>query len=134
MTHDPLAEALLRGVDAKQHLVEEAGGLLSLGEAAELLQISSQAVTKLRMRGMILAVPGSHREWLYPACQFDGPELIRGVGKVLGAFRDDEHPWVRLSVLLAASDRFGGRSALDLLREGRVADAESIAGTYGVQG
>ena len=50
---------------------------------------------------------------------------------MLRAFHEDVDPWVRLSVLLAASDRFGGRSALDLLSEGREADALSIAGTRG---
>jgi hypothetical protein len=43
-------------------------------------------------------------------------------------------PWTKLTVLLAPSARHGGRSALDLLRDGDIADASSIAATYGEQG
>ena len=85
------------------------------------------------MRRAILAVPAPNGEWLYPACQFGAHDLVPGIGGFLRAFRDDVDPWTRLSVLLAPSSRFG-MSALDLLREGRVEDARSIAESYGGHG
>lgn len=131
---DPLAAARLRGVKARQRLIEDAGGLLRLSEAAERLGVTPQAVTGRRRRGTILAVPAANGEWLYPGCQFGDFDLVPGIDAFLRAFHEDVDPWTRLSVLLAGSSRFGGKSALDLLKEGREDDARSIAGTYGEHG
>lgn len=130
---DPLAAARVRGISARERLIERAGGLLRLGEAAERLGITPQAVTGRRTRETILAVPMPNGEWVYPACQFTEHGLVPGLDGFLRAFRDAD-PWTRLAVLLAPSSRFGGRSALDLLLEGSEAEARSIAATYGEQG
>jgi hypothetical protein len=129
---DPLAAARLRGIDARQRLIEDAGGLLRLSEAAERLGVTPQAVTGRRMRGTILAVPMANGEWVYPVCQFGDYDLVPGMDAFLKSFDDDADPWTRLSVLLATSRRFG-KSALDLLKEGRDDDARTIAGSYGEQ-
>lgn len=131
---DPLAAARLRGVKARQRLIEDAGGLLRLSEAAERLGVTPQAVTGRRRRGTILAVPAANGEWLYPVCQFGDYDLVPGIDAFLRGFHGDVDPWTRLSVLLAGSSRFGGKSALDLLDEGREDDARSMAGTYGEHG
>lgn len=131
---DPLAAARVRGVSARDRLIERAGGLLRLGEAAERLGVTPQAVTGRRMRGTILAVPMPNGEWVYPACQFTEHGLVPGLDDFLRAFRGDVDPWTRLAVLVAPSARHGGRSALELLQEGRVEEARSIAATYGEQG
>lgn len=130
---DPLAAARVRGIVARERLIERAGGLLRLSEAAERLGVTPQAVTGRRGRETILAVPMPNGEWVYPACQFTDPGLVSGLDGFLRAFRDAD-PWTRLAVLLAPSARYGGRSALDLLMAGREAEARSIAGTYGDQG
>ncbi len=131
---DPLAAARLRGVDTRQRMIEDAGGLLRLSEAAERLGVTPQAVAGRRTRGTILAVPAANGEWLYPVCQFAEYDLVPGIDAFLRAFQEDVDPWTHLSVLLAESSRFGGKSALDLLKEGRKEDARTIAGTYGEQG
>jgi hypothetical protein len=130
---DPLAAARVRGIGARERLIERAGGLLRLGEAAEFLGVTPQAVTGRRTRGTILAVPMPNGEWVYPACQFTEDGLVPGLDGLLRVFHDAD-PWTRLAVLLAPAGRFGGRSALDLLRDGDVAGARSIAATYGEQG
>jgi hypothetical protein len=130
---DPLASARIRGIAARERLIERAGGLLRLGEAAERLGVTPQAVTGRRTRETILAVPLPNGEWVYPACQFGDHGLVPGLDGFLRAFRDAD-PWTRLAVLLAPSVRYGGRSALELLVEGREAEARSIAATYGEQG
>jgi hypothetical protein len=131
---DPLTAARARGVDAREGLVRRAGGVLRLGEVAERLGVSPQAVSGRRSRGSILAVPLPGGEMVYPACQFseEGP-TVPGLGRFLGAFQDAA-PWTRLAVLLAPAARHGGRSALDLLRAGEVDAACAIAATYGEQG
>lgn len=130
---DPLAAARVRGVSARDRLIERAGGLLRLGEAAERLGVTPQAVTGRRTRGTILAVPMPNGEWVYPACQFTEHGLVPGLDDFLRAFRDAD-PWTRLTVLLAPSARHGDRNALELLLEGRREEARSIAATYGEQG
>lgn len=131
---DPLAPARIRGIAARERLIDQAGGLLRLNEAAERLGVTPQAVTGRRQRGTILAVPMPNGEWVYPACQFAEYDLVPGIDSFLRAFAEDVDPWTRLSVLLAPSHRFGGRSALQLLEKGMEVEARSIAGTHGEEG
>lgn len=130
---DPLAPARVRGIAARERLIERAGGLLRLGEVAERLGVTTQAVNGRRSRKTILAVPMPNGEWVYPACQFTEHGLIRGMDTFVRAFGEAD-PWTRLAVLVAHSGRYGGKSALDLLKEGRTSEAQSIAATYGEQG
>lgn len=129
---DPLAGARVRGIAARERLIERAGGALRLGEVAEQLGVSPQAITGRRTRGSILAVPLPNGEWVYPACQFTAQGLVPGLGAVLHEFRDVA-PWTQLAVLLAPSESLG-RSAVELLNAGEVDAARSIAATYGEQG
>lgn len=131
---DPLAAARIRGIEMRARLIDDAGGLLRLSEAAQRLGVTPQAVTGRRTRGTILAVPMPNGEWVYPACQFAEYDLIPGIDSFVRAFREDVDPWTRLAVLLASSSRFGGKSPLQLLGEGMEDEARSIAGTYGEQG
>lgn len=130
---DPLATARARGIAARERLIEQAGGVLRLGETADRLGVSPQAITGRRTRGTILAVPMPNGEWVYPACQFTDEGLVPGLGSFLHAFQDVS-PWSQLAVLLAPSARHGGRSALELLLAGERDAARSIAATYGEQG
>jgi hypothetical protein len=127
---DPLAEARARSVEGRARLLERAGGVLRVGEVAGLLGISPQAVHARRGRATILALPLPNGEQVYPACQFDDAGVIDGLREVLAAFRDVD-AWTQLSVLLAGSRRFGGKSAIELLREGEIESALGIAATYG---
>ncbi|MEX2584651.1 MAG: hypothetical protein WD766_15385 [Gemmatimonadota bacterium] len=130
---DLLAPARIRGIAVRERLLDRAGGLLRLGEAAERLGVTTQAVTGRRSRDTILAVPMPNGEWVYPACQFTEDGLVSGIDAFVRAFRDAD-PWARLAVLLAPSSRYDGNSALDLLARGKVGEARSIAATYGEQG
>ena len=130
---DPLAAARARGIGAREALIEKAGGVLRLADAAERLGVSPQAVTGRRTRGTILAVPMPNGEWVYPACQFTDEGLLPDLGAFLAAFQDVS-PWTQLRVLLAPSRRYGGRSALELLRARERDAARGIAATYGEQG
>ncbi len=130
---DPLAAARARGIAARERLIEKAGGVLRLGEAADRLGVSPQAITGRRTRGTILAVPMPNGEWVYPVCQFTDEGLVPGLGAFLHEFQEVS-PWTQLAVLLAPSARYGGRSALELLLAGEIDAARSIAATYGEQG
>ncbi|MGH7577331.1 MAG: hypothetical protein ACREM1_19655 [Longimicrobiales bacterium] len=130
---DPLAAARVRGIAARERLIEKVGGVLRLGEAADRLGVSSQAVTGRRTRRTILAVPLPNGEWVYPACQFTDDGLIPGLAAFLDEFCEVS-PWTQLAVLVAPSARHGGRSALELLMAGETDGARSVAATYGEQG
>lgn len=127
---DPLAAAKARSVEARRRLLERAGGALRVGEVAELLGVTTQAVQARRSRGTILSLALPRGEHVYPAVQFHEGGLLEGLREVLGAFEEVD-PWTQLAVLLAPSERFGGKSGFDLLRAGEVDGALSIAATYG---
>jgi hypothetical protein len=129
---DPLAAARARGAQAKAALLERAGGGLAAGAVAGLMGVTAAAVHARRQRGTLLAVPQANGEFIYPARQFgpDGP--LRGLGRVLGAFRVTG-AWTRLSVLLTPADVLGGATPLDALAAGNVAGAIDAVATYGEQ-
>ncbi|CAN5784976.1 hypothetical protein BH23GEM5_BH23GEM5_07730 [soil metagenome] len=127
---DPLAAARARSVTARTRLLQRAGGVLRVGEVAACLGVSTQAVQARRARGTLLALPQANGEHVYPAFQVEQAGVLSGLSNLLGAFQDVD-PWTQLSVLLAPSRQFGGRSALDLLREGDLESALRIVATYG---
>jgi len=127
---DPLAAARVRGVAARERLIEKAGGMLRIGEVAEMLGVSRAAIHARRTRGTLLAVPLPSGEEVYPGCQFTGEGVPRRLAPFLAAFCE-AGPWTKLSVLLAPSRLHDGRSALDLLGAGEVDAAVAIAARYG---
>jgi hypothetical protein len=130
---DPFAAARARGAQAKVELLRQAGGGLRLGEAAQLLGVSTQAVHARRKRGTLLAVPQANGEWLYPACQFGPDGSLAGLGAVLQAFQV-RSPWTQLAVLLAPADTLGGKTPLQALHAGNVEPAVQAVALYGEQG
>ena len=129
---DPYAAARARGEEVRSLLIEEAGGILRLVEAAERLRETPQAVASRRQSGTILAVPLVDGEWGYPACQFTATGLLEGLD-VFIAELPQTASWTRLQLLLRPADRFG-QSALKLLHQGRVREAAAIAQSYEREG
>jgi hypothetical protein len=127
---DPLAAARARGVVARERLLRKAGGFLRVSEAAERMGVTRTAINARRTRGTLLAVPLPNGEHVYPACQFTDAGVPAGLGRFLAAF-EEAGPWTQLSVLLASSERHGGRSALELLEQGEVDAAVGIARRHG---
>ncbi|HEX2078531.1 MAG TPA: hypothetical protein VHG08_12505 [Longimicrobium sp.] len=127
---DPLAQARARGAQAKGELLRRAGGGLRLGQAAQRLGVSPQAVHARRKRGTLLAVPQANGEWLYPACQFGPDGALPGLALVLQAF-GVRSPWTQLAVLLAPAAALGGRTPLQALQAGQAAQAAQAVSTYG---
>ena len=113
---DPLVPALARNVEHRQQLIKRAGGALSAEDAGRTLGITRQAVDKRRRANTMLAVrEGS--DWRYPACQFDEGEVIAGIADVVRGFAS-AGPWATLDFLLAPDTVLGGRSPLEMLRDG----------------
>lgn len=128
---DPLGRAKARGIEIRRRLLEDAGGVYEVGEVAEFLGVTPAAVHQRRQRGTLLAVRLPHGQWVYPAFQFDPPELANDIGPVLRAFRVAE-PWTKLSVLLSGAPSLGGKRPIDALREGDIEGAVEAVASYGL--
>lgn len=100
--------ALARGAAAKQEMIQAAGGCLSSGDVAKLLDKTVSAVNQRRARNQILAVPLSGGEWGFPASQFASGDLRRGVADVVSN-AGSMNPWVLLSILLDRVPGSGSR-------------------------
>jgi hypothetical protein len=130
--HDPLASARARAAGIKSRLLEDAGGAIEVGEVAELLAITPQAVHQRRHRGTLLALQRPNGQWVYPRFQFEPLEIANRIGVVLAAFRVVE-PWTRLSVLLTSAPSLGGQRPIDALREGDLEGAIEAVASYGIE-
>jgi hypothetical protein len=132
-TRDPLAPARARAAARRTQLLETAGGTLEREEVMARTRVSHQTVSNWRRAGTILALPRGMRDFVYPACQFTETGLLPGLADVLRA-SSLKDPWSRLGMLLTPSDRLGGRSPLDALRQGQIEDAVVAANTAGTVG
>ncbi len=117
---DPIADALARGVAAREYLATLAGGLLSASDFARAVGgISRQAVDKRRRANQVLAVRIAG-DWRYPAAQLgaDGhvvpllPAILRD-GASIGL-----SGWPMLDFLLAPDAALEGATPLQVLQRG----------------
>jgi hypothetical protein len=99
---DPLAEAFIRGIEAKRRLIKENGGVFSTERVAEFLGMTPQAVNKRRNR------------------QFD-PEhgTVPGLEEVLLALADHDE-WMQNIFFVSPNTRLSDRRPIELLREGNI--------------
>lgn len=118
------AEDMMASVRYMEELVKKARGVIGSTGAAALLKISRQALDKRRRNGKLLAIK-SRGDWGYPACQFEGPEVLNGLEPILKA-RAGEDAYVTLEFLLAPEPGLGGLNILEALRQG--GDLAKIAG------
>lgn len=131
-SRDPLAEAKIRGLIAKQELLQAEGGVVSSEEAAQILGIKRQAVDKRRLNGKLIALPAG-RAYVYPVWQFNPGQTIPGLEKVLQHLQVRD-PWMQTAWMINSNDRLNGRSPLELLREGNLEVVIDAAKIYGEQG
>ena len=134
-SRDPLAAAKIRGLLAKRQLLEVEGGCMTSEEVSEVLSITRQAVDKRRKQGKLIGLAAG-RVYVYPSWQFHNGQTLSGLEKVLQALgvRD---PWMQTAWILNGNSRLEGRSPLDVLREGKVDNLNTIldaACLYGEQG
>jgi hypothetical protein len=130
---DPLLAAKLRGLYRRQEVVRAAGGALTSEQVAEILGLSRQAVDKRRSSNQLLAFTQGRRGYSYPGFQFDEGKTLSGLENVLEALRPLD-PWMQLNFFTSPIERLGGKTPIELLRDGKVNDVISAASTYGEQG
>jgi len=130
---DPFAEAIARGVEAKQELLREAGGGWSSTRVATHLGMTRQGVDKRRKGGKLLALQSGQGDYLYPVCQFTEHGVLPGIDRFLAAC-PSSGGWTRLDLLLTPAEEIGDRSPLEALRHGDVEAAQRVASMFGELG
>jgi hypothetical protein len=132
---DELAQARLRGLDARKKIVEAVGGFLDGAGVARLLGMTTAAVHKRYKAHQLLGIRQEKRRIVYPAFQLDGERVVRDLPAVLKALSDagvDE--WAQLRFLAGANERLGGRSPMGALMAGEVERVLAAARTFGEHG
>jgi hypothetical protein len=66
---DPLVRAKLRGVEARERILEKLGGTLTAKQVAKYLGTSRQAVDKRRSQNQLIGLTQGKRGYAYPAFQ-----------------------------------------------------------------
>ncbi len=85
---NPLLQAKLRGVMAKDALLNYQGQALKSSEVALLLDMTRQNVDKYRLGGKLLGVSLNKRGYRYPLWQFTDGKILPGLTEVLAAMKD----------------------------------------------
>jgi hypothetical protein len=130
---DPLLAAKIRGLKRKRQMLETAGGALSSGQVAEVLNISRQAVDKRRSANQLLALTQGRRGYSYPSFQFEDGKTIRGLEQVLGQLAALD-PWMQMAFFTSPNERLGGSTPMEGLQKGLIEGVANAASGYGEQG
>jgi hypothetical protein len=128
-----LANALIRGVEAREKLRNAEGGSLSAENAATLLGISKAAILKRFQKGQIIAWREEKQDAVrFPKWQFNDRHVLNGLQAVLDLLRQKPlDDYGRLLFFLTNIAFLNGRRPLDCLRQGDIASALQAAEMYG---
>src|ERR1019366_10197795 len=130
---EPLAPAFLRGIEARQRLIEEHGGTLTAEQVAQTIGISRQAVEKRRHAGKLVALATGRHGYRYPVWQFSDSGTLPGLEEVLGVLASHDE-WMQTVFFVSKNPRLGDRAPTELLRAGELTPVLDAAQMYGEQG
>jgi len=130
-TRNAFQMARLRGEISKLELLDEAGPMLTLGEAAEALSVSKQAVHKRLQSGSLFGIKAK-REIRIPAWQIREREVVPGIAKVLNNLATTD--WGKMLFLHSENMQLEGRKPMDLILKGDSASVVEVAALFGEQG
>lgn len=125
---EPLTLARLRGLRARQALLEAEGGAVSGRELAEAIGITRQAVDKRRLNGKLIGIDFGKRGYAYPVWQVG----LEGLDEVLGELAEFD-PWTQTLFMLSANSWLDGESPLTALRRGEREAVLAAAMQFGEQ-
>jgi len=127
---NPLLQAKLRGVMAKDALLNYQGQALKSNEVALLLGMTRQNVDKYRLGGKLLGVSLNKRGYRYPLWQFTEGKILPGLVEVLAALKDISD-WGKLLFMVTGDVRLDNKTPLELLQAGEIATVIEAAKVYG---
>lgn len=129
-----LGRAYLRGLEARQQLMEAEGGSLSSEEVARMLEISKTAVLKRLASGHLLAWQEERLQARrFPRWQFNTHgQVWRGLEEALAILNRDARldVWGKMLFFLQKKPSLDGRQPLDLLRNGKLKEIRLAAEAY----
>jgi len=127
--------ALLRGLERKQEILGRDGGTLGVGEIADFLQVSRQAIEKRRQRGTMLGLSLGSRGFRYPRWQFTDDGILEGLPDVLAALRENAvTEWMAAEFFVTTDEYLDGRTPIEALRNGELESVLLVASMFGEQG
>jgi hypothetical protein len=94
------------------------GPVYTTRQLEKFLDCSRQAIRDRAKRGTLLALTTSDGHIVYPAFQFDGPQVIQGLSSVLQAIGDSVDAWTLASWLQADQSQLGANVVDYLSRHG----------------
>lgn len=131
---DKLARAHVRGLGARQQLMDAERGSLSSEDVARMLRISKTAVLKRLGTGRLLAWREERlRAARFPRWQFDEHgQVLAGLEGVLEILNQDERldAWGKILFFLQEKPNLGDRRPLDLLSQGKQEEVRLAAQAY----
>ncbi len=127
---NPLLQAKLRGVMAKDALLNYQGQALKSSEVALLLDMTRQNVDKYRLSGKLLGVSLNKRGYRYPLWQFTDGQILPGLASVLAAMKDISN-WGKFLFMVTGDVRLGNKTPLELLQAGEIETVIEAAKVYG---
>jgi hypothetical protein len=128
-----IAGAQLRGLDARQHVLDAEGGTLSAEQLARRLQLTRQAVDLRRRNHRLIGLPVGRHGYRYPVWQLGPNGVWSWLPTVIEALAPHD-PWQQVFFLLSPHPDLGGETPLSTLRGGRIDEVLALARTYAAYG
>ncbi len=128
-----IARAQLRGLDARQQVLEAEGGTLSAEQMARRLHLTRQAVDLRRRNHRLIGLPVGRHGYRYPAWQLGPAGIWPWVLQVIHTLTPHD-PWQQVFFLLSPHPDLEGETPLNALRAGRIDEVVALARTYATYG
>jgi hypothetical protein len=129
-----LANAIARGISARQKLMEAEGGSYSAEEAAEHLGVSKAAILKRYQKRQLLGWRLERQNAVrFPVWQFSESKVLPGLEQVLAALNERSRldDFGRILFFLSNIGFLDGKRPLDLLRSGHLNKVLEATQGYG---
>jgi len=130
---DPLLKAKLRGVKAKQEMLNYQRQSWKSVDVANYFGISVQAVSKQRASGKILGLSLGTSGYRFPSWQFVDDGILPGLSKTLSALETNLVPdWDKLRFLITGDFKLNGLTPVECLQNAELEPVLSAALSYGL--
>jgi hypothetical protein len=128
-----IAGAQLRGLDARQQVLDAEGGTLSAEQMARRLHLTRQAVDLRRRNHRLIGLPVGRHGYRYPIWQLGHAGTWPWVPRMINALAPHDS-WQQVFFLLSPHPDLEGETPLNALRGGRIEEVITLARTYASYG
>jgi hypothetical protein len=130
---DPLLKAKLRGIKARNTMLNYQGHSWKSSDVAQYLDISVQAVSKKRSSKKILGLSLGGRGYVFPSWQFADNGILPGLSEILAILEAGLVPdWDKLRFFISPDFRLEEKTPVECLQGSNLESVKSVAKVYGV--